>query len=114
MDLLLLAFHVISLGDTANALTFFTVVVVVAPFVCTECPVEGGGGICGVRSKSPRKGLFGTPGFACCTDDMLEIFVRFGQCMISQLPVIPVLSIVLCHVYTQPTLQFDMGGTGHG
>ena len=36
--------------------------------------------------KTLEKGYFEHPGSACCTDDMFEIFVRFGQCMCCLLP----------------------------
>ena len=37
-------------------------------------------------SESPRKGLFGTLGSACCTDGMFEIFVSFGRYLCCLLP----------------------------
>ena len=74
----------ISLGDTGNTPTrsvfvFFTVVVVVALFVGTECPV--GGGCVGYVRKALKKGYLEHPGFACCNYGMFEIFGRLGQCV---------------------------------
>ena len=54
------------------------------PHLCPLSVPEGG--LCGVYSESPSKGLFGTPGSACCTDDMFEIFVRFGWRVCCLLP----------------------------
>ena len=39
----------------------------------------------GIR-KALEKGYLEHPGFACCTDDMFEIFVRFGRCLRYSLP----------------------------
>ena len=36
--------------------------------------------------KALEKGDLEHPGSACCTDDMLEIFVRFGRCLCCLLP----------------------------
>ena len=57
---------------------FLVVAVIVALFVPTECPV-GGGGYVGYIRKALEKGYLEHPGSACCTDDMFEIFVRFGR-----------------------------------
>ena len=54
---------------------------IVASFVPAECP-EGGGYI----QKALEQGYLEHPGFACCTDDMFDIFVRFGQCRCCLLP----------------------------
>ena len=35
-------------------------------------------GVCGYIRKALEKGYLEHPGSACCTDEMLEIFVRFG------------------------------------
>ena len=64
---------------------FSVVVVIVALFVPTECPVRGGG-VCGGFRKALEKGYLEHLGSACCTDDMFEIFVRFGQGLCSLLP----------------------------
>ena len=40
----------------------------------------------GYIRKAPEKGYLEHPGFACCTDDMFETFVPFGQwlcCLLS-------------------------------
>ena len=47
---------------------FFRIDVNAALFLPTECLV--GGGVCGVFLESPLTRLFGTPRFACQTDDM--------------------------------------------
>ena len=36
--------------------------------------------------KALKKGYLEHPGSACCTDDMFEIFVRFGQGLCCLLP----------------------------
>ena len=64
---------------------FSGVAALVASFVRTECP-EGGGGYMGYVRKALEKGYLEHPGSACCTDDMFEIFVRFGQCACCLLP----------------------------
>ena len=40
----------------------------------------------GYIRKALEKGYLKHPGSACCTDNMFEIFVRFGQGMCSSLP----------------------------
>ena len=35
----------------------------------------------GYIRKALEKGYLEHPGSACCTDDMFEIFIRFGQCL---------------------------------
>ena len=40
----------------------------------------------GYIRKALEKGYLENPGSACCTDDMFEIFVRFGRCMCCLLP----------------------------
>ena len=50
-----------------------------------ECPV-GGGGYMGYVRKALEKGYLEQPESACCTDDMFEIFVRFGRCLCCLLP----------------------------
>ena len=40
----------------------------------------------GYIRKALEKGYLEHPGSACCTDDMFEIFVRFGRCMCCLLP----------------------------
>ena len=37
--------------------------------------------------KALEKGYLEHPGSACCTDDMIESFVRFGRCLCCLLPV---------------------------
>ena len=49
----------------------------VLPIVCTVG--GGGGGYVGYIRKALEKGLFGTPGSACCTDGRVEISVLFGR-----------------------------------
>ena len=41
----------------------------------------------GYIRKALEKGYFEHPGSACCTDDMFEIFVRFGRFPCCFLPV---------------------------
>ena len=60
------------------------VVVDVALFVPTVCPV--GGGYVGYIWKALEKGYSEHPGSACCTDSMFEIFVRFGRHVCFPLP----------------------------
>ena len=57
----------------------------VVSFVPAECPV--GGGYVGHIRKALEKGYSEHPRVACCTDNMLEIFVRFGRCLCCFLPV---------------------------
>ena len=52
------------------------VVIVASLLVPTECPV----------GRALEKGYLEHPASACCTDDMFEIFVRFGQGLCSLLP----------------------------
>ena len=40
----------------------------------------------GYIRKALEKGYLELPGSACCTDDMFEIFVRFGQGLCCLLP----------------------------
>ena len=40
----------------------------------------------GYIRKALEKGYLEHPGSACCTDEMLEIFVRFGSCTSCLLP----------------------------
>ena len=48
------------------------------PYLCPLC-VPWGGGYVGYIRKALEKGYLEHPGSACCTDDMFEIFVRFGR-----------------------------------
>ena len=60
----------------------------VGAFVASFVPAEGpkGGGYVGYIRKALEKGYLEHPGFACCTDNMFEIFARFGQCVCCLLP----------------------------
>ena len=49
-------------------------------------PVGGGGRDMGYIWKALENAYLEHPGSACCTDSMFEIFVRFGQCLCSLLP----------------------------
>ena len=40
----------------------------------------------GYIQKALETGYLEHPGSACCTDDMFEIFVRFGRCLCCLLP----------------------------
>ena len=51
--------------------------VIVASFVPTMCNM-GGRGYVGYIRKALEKGYLEHPGSACCTDNMFDIFVRFG------------------------------------
>ena len=64
---------------------FLVVVVIVALFVSTVCPM-GGGGYVGYIRKVSEEGYSEHPGFACCSDNMFEIFVRSGRCLGCSLP----------------------------
>ena len=68
----------ISLGDVgvencANSVGFWGSLPLL-PHLCPLSVPEVG--VCGVYSESPHKGLFGTPRFACYTDDM---FAKGGR-----------------------------------
>ena len=65
---------------------FLVVAVIVALFVPTDCAVGGGGGYVGYIRKALEKGYLEHAGSSCCTDDMFEIFVHFGQGQCSLLP----------------------------
>ena len=50
------------------------------------CPLSvqlggGGGGYVGHIRKALEKGFSEHPRFACCTNNMFEIFLRFGRCL---------------------------------
>ena len=59
---------------------------IVASLLPTEC--SGGKGMWGVgyNRKGLEKGYLESPTYACCTDDMFEIFVCFGWCLCCLLP----------------------------
>ena len=57
------------------------------PLLLHLCPLSvPKGGYVGYIRKALEKGYLEHPGSACCTDDMFEIFVRFGQCVCCLLP----------------------------
>ena len=58
---------------------FSGVVAFVASFVPAECPKWEGN--VGYIRKALEKGYLEHPRSACCTDDMFETFVHFGQCV---------------------------------
>ena len=45
------------------------------------------GGYVGHIRKALEEGYLEHPGFACCANDMFEIFVRFGRCLCCPLPI---------------------------
>jgi len=55
---------------------------------CVTCAqrVSRRGGYVGYIGKALEKGYLEDPGSACCTDDMFQIFVRFGQGLCCLLP----------------------------
>ena len=60
--------------------------------------------------KAGEKGYLEHPGFVCCTDDMFEIFVRFGRCLCCLLPLfvnrqLPCLHTNAQHVLLLPLLH---------
>ena len=75
-----------SLGDDADYANFVGLrgSVPLLPHLCQLSVPEVR--VCGVYSESPEKGYLEHPGSARCTDDMFEIFVRFGRCMCCLLP----------------------------
>ena len=82
-------------------------VVILALFVPTVCPV--GGGYVGYIRKALEKGYLEHPRFACCTDGMFEIFVRFRRCVCCVLPLfvtrqLPCLHINLLHALLLPLM----------
>ena len=55
--------------------------------ICAHCvSCRKGGGNVGYIQKNLEKGYLEYPGSACCTDDMFEIFIRFGRCVCCLLP----------------------------
>ena len=71
-------------GDCANTERFRVLVRLLLRLCPLSVPELG---VCGVYSESPQKGLLGTPGSACCTDDMFEIFVRHENHLVKNGPV---------------------------
>ena len=71
-------------GDCANLVGFQWS----SSFLRYLCPlsVSWGGGYVGYIGKALEKGYLEHPGSAGCTDNMFEIFVRFGQGPCSLLP----------------------------
>ena len=89
----------------------------------------------GYIRKATEKGCLEHPTFACCADDMLEIFVFFGQCLCCLLPLFvnrqpPCPDIytkasigimlktarkirVYVHIWPQPTARSMAGHTSH-
>ena len=102
----------ISLGDgteCANSVGFRGVVIIV-PDLCPLC-VPWGGGYMGYIRKALEKGYLEHPRSACCTDDMFEIFVRFGRCLRSLLPLfvnrqLPCPHTNLHHVLLLPPMHY--------
>ena len=74
----------ISLGQRVSCQhgAFSGVGAFVASFAPAECPK----GYVGYIRKALEKDYLEHPGSACCTDDMFEIFVPFGQCVCCLLP----------------------------
>ena len=56
------------------------------PHLCPLCVPCGGGGYVGYIRKALEKGYSEHPGSACCTDNMFQIFVRFGRYLCCSLP----------------------------
>ena len=54
------------------------------PHLCLLSVPKGGG--VGYVRKALGQGYLEHPGFACCTDDMCDIFVHFGRCLCCLLP----------------------------
>ena len=64
----------------------------------------------GYIRKTLEKGYLEYPGSACCTDNMFEIFVRFGQCLCCLLPLfvnrqLPCPHTNLLHVLLHPLMH---------
>ena len=77
----------ISLWDTAFGVNTerFQGLVPLLPHLCPLSVPKGGGDVGYIR-KALQKGYLELPGSACCTDDMFEIFVRFGWRVCCLLP----------------------------
>ena len=62
--------------------------------------------------KALEKGYLEHPGSACCTDDMFEIFVRFGQGLCSLLPLFVNRQLLCPHthvrIYYASTIQSEL------
>ena len=56
------------------------------PYLCPLSVPRGRGGYVGYIRKALEKVYLEHPGFACCTDNIFEIFVLFGQCLWCLLP----------------------------
>ena len=87
---------------------FSVVVVIVAGFVPTVCPV--GGGYMGYIRKALETGYLEHTRSACCTDDMFAIFVRFGRPRFPLLPLfvnrqLPCLHSNLHHALLLPRMH---------
>jgi len=83
---------------------------IVASLLPTEC--SGGKGMWGVgyNRKGLEKGYLESPTYACCTDDMFEIFVCFGWCLCCLLPLfvnrqLPCLHSNLHHALLLPRMH---------
>ena len=64
----------------------------------------------GYIRKALEKGYLEHPRFACCTDGMFEIFVRFRRCVCCLLPLfvtrqLPCLHINLLHALLLPLMH---------
>ena len=80
--------HYISLGDVEESANFvcFMGLLPLLPHLCPLSVLYGGGGYGGYIQKALEKGYSKHPRFACCTDNMFEIFVPFGRCLCCSLP----------------------------
>ena len=84
----------------------FPALIPLLPHLCPMSVPYGGGGYMGYIRKALEKAYLEHPGSACCTDDMLEIFVHFGWCLCCLLPVFVNSQLPCLHTNFLPGLLF--------